>query len=205
MIFQRGLYAITPESLCDKALLNACAQALKGGAVCLQYRAKFKNNAQRTHEASEIQALCRSANARFVVNDDLALAKALGCGLHVGEHDCGIHEARAVLGTGAFIGASCYDSLTLAEHAAASGASYLAFGAFYPSSTKTDARQASLALLTQARAFGLPLVAIGGITLDNAADVIEAGADFIAVVNALFERPHKVLQQAEAFSACFTR
>ena len=201
----RGLYAVTPESLCDDALILACKQALAGGAVCLQYRAKSKPAAQRKYEASQLKALCHAANAEFIVNDDLALAVELGCGLHIGEHDCKVHEARAALGAQAVIGASCYDSLTLARKASSDGASYLAFGAFYPSATKTNTRRAYPTLLTQAREFALPIVAIGGITVHNAVELIETGADLIAVVNALFEHPDQVYQQAKAFSACFNR
>lgn len=184
-------------------LTLACTQALAGGAVCLQYRAKFKSAAQRFHEATSLKTLCDASKARFIVNDDLALAIRLDCGLHAGENDCGIKEARAALGADAYIGASCYDSLTRAKQAAEEGASYLAFGAFYPSTTKINTRRVSLDLLSQVRTFRLPVVAIGGITLQNAAAVIQAGADYIAVVNALFEDSQKVLQQAEAFSAFF--
>lgn len=204
MFGKRGLYAITPELFDDAALFQACRQVLAGGAVCLQYRAKQKPASQREREARLLQRLCHNAGAEFIVNDDLSLAAELGCGLHVGEGDCSVADARKTLGAEAIIGASCYDSLTRAKQAAADGASYLAFGAFYPSTTKRNTRQASLDLLAQARAFGLPLVAIGGITVNRALTLIDAGADYLAVVSALFERPDLVRQQAEAFSACFS-
>ena len=198
-----GLYAITPEHLSDAALISACAEVIAGGAVCLQYRAKEKPQAQREREAAALQVLCAQAEAEFIINDDLALALKLRCGVHLGEHDGSVKTAREALGPKAFIGVSCYDSFALAKHAAANGASYLAFGAFYPSSTKSKTRKASLDLLRQAAVFALPRVAIGGITPENAAPVIAAGADYLAVVNALFEHPEQVRSQAERFSACF--
>ncbi len=199
-----GLYAITPEQLSDAALFEACEQALAGGAVYLQYRAKQKPASQREREAKQLQQLCKVTGAQFIVNDDMLLAAKLGCGLHVGEGDCSVADARKALGAAAIIGASCYDSLARAEQASADGASYLAFGAFYESTTKRNTRQASFELLAQARAFGLPLVAIGGITVAKATALINAGADYLAVVSALFERTESVRQQAEAFSACFS-
>jgi len=181
----RGLYAISDGPRAD--LLDACTAALDGGATLLQYRDKTADPARRLREARALQALCAARGARLIVNDDVELAATVGAaGVHLGEDDDALAEARARLGADAIVGASCYDSLERARQMAAAGADYLAFGAFFPSPTKPRARRATTDLLRDARAFGKPLVAIGGITADNAAALIEAGADCVAVISALF-------------------
>lgn len=181
----RGLYAITDGPRAD--LLDACAAALDGGARVLQYRDKSRDTARRLHEAGALQALCAAHGVPLIVNDDVTLAAAVGAaGVHLGADDAAIFDARARLGDGALIGASCYDSLERARLAAAAGADYLAFGAFHPSPTKPQARRATPELLRDARALGKPLTAIGGITADNAPALIDAGADCVAVISALF-------------------
>jgi thiamine-phosphate pyrophosphorylase len=181
----RGLYAITDGPRAD--LIDACAAALQGGAALLQYRDKSTDAPRRLHEARALQALCARHRVPLIVNDDIGLALAAGAaGVHLGEHDATPAEARARLGADAIIGVSCYDSLERASAFATTGVDYLAFGAFFASSTKPAARHAKPALLRQARAFGLPLVAIGGIDADTARGVIDAGADAVAVVSALF-------------------
>jgi thiamine-phosphate pyrophosphorylase len=180
----RGLYAISNGPRAD--LLAACAAALRGGAVLLQYRDKTGDRVRRAAEARALAALCREFGVPLVVNDDVALAADVGAGVHLGEHDADIATARQRLGAAAIIGASCYDSLERARDAAAAGADYLAFGAFQPSPTKPHARRATPELLRAARTLGRPLVAIGGITVDNAAAVIAAGADLVAVVSGVF-------------------
>lgn len=181
----RGLYAITDGPRAD--LLDACAAALEGGAALLQYRDKGRDASRRLHEASALQALCTQHGVPLVINDDIELAHAVGAaGVHLGENDATPAEARARLGAGAIIGVSCYDSLERARAFAGAGVDYLAFGAFFPSSTKPAARRATPRLLHEAKAFGLPLVAIGGIDADNARGLVEAGADAVAVVSALF-------------------
>jgi thiamine-phosphate pyrophosphorylase len=184
-----GLYAVTPERLAEEALLARAGQALAGGARVLQFRDKSADRAQRTRLALALAALCKSHDALFIVNDDVQLALACGAhGVHLGRDDDGIAHARAMLGPRAVIGASCYDELSRAQQAAQAGADYLAFGSFFPSRVKPGAVRAPLALLQAARRrFRLPLVAIGGITPDNASQVIGAGADAIAVVSALFD------------------
>lgn len=186
----RGLYAITSATICvtSAALLRAVTAALRGGAVLIQYRDKHANTIDHRSKALRLQALCREAGVPLVINDgpaSLVEAEALD-GLHLGATDDAVDAVRRRLPQ-AVIGATCGQSLPLARQAVASGASYLAFGAFYPSSTKPQAQLASLALLQQARqAFSLPICAIGGITPANAAPLIAAGADYIAAVEGVF-------------------
>jgi len=181
----RGLYAISDGPRDD--LLEACTAALEGGARILQYRDKTRDASRRLDEARALQSLCARFGVPLIVNDDVELAAAVGAtGVHLGEDDGDLASARARLGANAIIGVSCYDSLDRARHFAAAGADYFAFGAFFPSPTKPHARRATLELLREARALGKPLVAIGGIGVDNAASLIAAGADSVAVISALF-------------------
>lgn len=153
----------------------------------LQYRDKTQDAARRSREACALSGLCSEFKVPLIINDDVELAHASGAaGVHLGEDDGEIAAARAVLGTHAIIGISCYDSLQRARDAAAAGADYLAFGAFFPSTTKPGARHAKPGLLRDAREFGLPLVAIGGITPENGGSLVGAGADFLAVVSGVF-------------------
>jgi thiamine-phosphate pyrophosphorylase len=185
----RGLYAITDGPRAD--LVDACAAAIEGGAVMLQYRDKTSDRARRRDEAAQLSALCMRHGVPLIVNDDVELAAQVGsAGVHLGEDDVDIAAARDRLGRGAFIGVSCYDSLERARNLAAAGADYLAFGAFFPSPTKPQARRATPDLLRAAGAFGKPLVAIGGITPDNASPLIAAGADFIAAISGVFGQPN---------------
>jgi thiamine-phosphate pyrophosphorylase len=197
-----GLYAVTPEHLGEERLLLRAEQALAGGARVLQYRDKGTDTALRMRRARTLAALCRDHGALFIVNDDvgLALASAAG-GVHLGRDDVSVTQARAALGPQAVIGASCYDDLSRAERSVQAGADYLAFGSFFPSTVKPAAVRAPLALLQEARRrFALPLVAIGGITPHNAGQVIQAGADAVAVVTALFDAP-----DTRSAALCFTR
>lgn len=183
-----GLYAITNGPRPD--LIPAAAAALRGGAVLLQYRDKTADAPRRREEAAALQALCAAHGALFVVNDDVALAQACGArAVHLGEDDGDIAAARALLGGEAVIGVSCYDELDRARRLAAAGADYLAFGAFFPSSTKPQARRANPDLLRDSASLGLPRVAIGGIRPDNAPPLIAAGADYLAVISDVFEAP----------------
>lgn len=180
-----GLYAITDGPRAD--LRDAAAAALDGGAALLQYRDKTADAPRRLREAQALAQLCADRGVPLIVNDDIELAAAVGAaGVHLGERDSDIAAARARLGADAIVGVSCYDSAPRARQLAAAGADYLAFGAFFPSSTKPAARRAAPALLREARALGLPLVAIGGITPDNGGTLIEAGADYLAVIAAVF-------------------
>lgn len=182
------MYAITDGPRDD--LLAAARAALQGGAALLQYRDKTHDAGRRLREARALAALCAEFGVPLVVNDDVQLALTSGAsGVHLGADDGSIADARGLLGDAAIIGASCHDSLQRAAEAAAAGASYLAFGAFFPSSTKPGARHATPTLLRKARSFGLPRVAIGGITPDNGGPLIAAGADFLAVVSGVFASP----------------
>lgn len=185
----RGLYAITaPELTPGEELLAACAQALAGGARLLQYRDKQASAALRLARAQQLRELTHAHNALFLINDDPALALACQAdGVHLGQGDTPLSEAREMLGAEAIIGITCHASLALAEQAMAAGADYVAFGRFFHSHTKPGAPAATLEMLQQARsAIALPRVAIGGVNADNAPALINAGADMLAVVHALF-------------------
>ncbi|HEY7759726.1 MAG TPA: thiamine phosphate synthase [Burkholderiales bacterium] len=199
-----GLYAVTPDTLDDAWLAERVEQALRGGARAVQYRGKHADAQVRRRQAQRLLHACRAHGALFVVNDDVDLALQLGAdGVHLGRDDVAVAVARARVGRGALIGASCYDDLAHAERAVQAGADYLAFGSFFPSTVKPDAVRPSLELLRQARRrWRLPLVAIGGIDRDNAARVIEAGADAVAVITALFSVPD-TFAAACAFSRLF--
>jgi len=199
-----GLYAVTPDALDDAWLAERVEQALRGGARAVQYRSKHADAQLRRRQAQRLQRACRATGALFIVNDDVDLALQLQAdGVHLGRDDLSVTAARARLGRAALIGASCYDDLARAERAVQAGADYLAFGSFFPSPVKPHAVRASLELLRQARRrWHLPLVAIGGIDPDNAVRVIEAGADAVAVITALFGAPD-TFAAARAFSRLF--
>ncbi|WP_434631499.1 thiamine phosphate synthase [Chromobacterium sp. CV08] len=183
-----GLYAVTPDGVDDARLFSLAAAALEGGARALQYRDKSGDAERRLRQAVELRRLCRLSGALFIVNDDVGLAARIGAdGVHLGRDDGGIAAARGRLGADAIVGASCYDSIALARAALAAGASYVAFGAVFPSRTKPDAVAAPLSLFAEAAALGANAVAIGGITADNAGQVIAAGADAVAVVGGVFD------------------
>ncbi|KGD60802.1 thiamine-phosphate diphosphorylase [Alcanivorax jadensis T9] len=203
-----GLYAITdPALIRDRQLLPAAEAALRGGARLLQYRDKTATPAQRRHRAAQLQALCRQHDALFLVNDDPALAADIDAdGVHIGQSDGGIARARRLLGPGKIIGVTCHSDLALAEQAAAAGADYVAFGRFFPSRTKPLAPPADPVILDQARQqLTIPLVAIGGINSDNGGQLLERGADALAVIHALFSAPapDQVERAAQQLSALF--
>ncbi|WP_445620356.1 thiamine phosphate synthase [Kushneria sp. Sum13] len=184
----RGLYALTDAQLMpdDATLIDRCEAALSAGIALLQYRDKSGDEGQRERQGRALKALCDHYDTPLIINDDAALAWRLGVGLHLGRSDGSIARARKALGPEAIIGATCQGSLEFAEQAAREGASYLAFGRFYPSRTKPDAPPADLSVLAQAARFELPLVAIGGIDGDNIEATIDAGADLIALVHGIF-------------------
>ena len=183
----RGLYALTP-GLDDTALLLVkVAAALEGGATAIQYRNKDATATLRQTQALALSRLHAARGALFIVNDDPVLAASVGAdGVHLGEDDASIISARELLGPDRIIGVSCYDDFERAHAAVEAGADYVAFGSFFPSSTKPAARRADLGLLQRARSLGVPVVAIGGIDADNARMLIDAGADAVAVINAVF-------------------
>lgn len=199
----RGLYAITPDTDDTPALLHAVEAVLSGGARVLQYRNKSAAAHVRATQARALHARCRAHGVPLVVNDDVALALAIGAeGVHLGADDGDLRAARLALGPTAILGASCYDDLDRARAAVAAGADYIAFGACFPSGTKPLARRADAALFAAARDLGRPRVAIGGITPDNAATLVAAGADLLAVIGALFDAPDPAAQ-ARRFAALY--
>ena len=201
-MIRRGLYAITPEGLGSEALVAAVRAALTGGAVTLQYRGKSADAATRREQAIALLALARTCRVPLIVNDEIDLALQIDAdGVHLGSEDGDLAAARGRL-PGKLLGASCYASLERARQAVAAGADYVAFGSVFPSPTKPGAARAPLSLFREARALGVPLVAIGGITSANAAELVRAGADWVAVISDLFGAPD-VRSRAAEFARLF--
>jgi thiamine-phosphate pyrophosphorylase len=199
----RGLYAITPD-LDDTAHLCTLIEAsLDGGAAHVQYRNKNPDAEFRATQAGQLLALCRRHGVPLIINDHADLCLALGAdGVHLGRDDGDIASVRAMLGD-KLLGVSCYASFEQAQSAQAQGADYVAFGSCFGSNTKPDAVRAPLTLFTRAtRELTVPVVAIGGITADNARLALDAGADCIAVIDALFGAAN-VQQAATRFSTLF--
>lgn len=201
-----GLYALTPDHSDTGEMIECVAAALEGGATAVQYRNKTAAPKLRLQQARALRSLCVGRGATFIINDDIDLARSVNAdGVHLGRGDATIALARARLGTTSLIGASCYDSLDRAEAAVAAGADYIAFGSFFPSDTKPDAVRAELPLLSTAKErWTVPVVAIGGITPGNAVALIDAGADAVAVISALFDAGD-VAAAARSFVALFNK
>ena len=201
-----GLYAITPDDSDLRALDEKVRKVLAGGAGAVQYRNKSADRALRSAQARSLLALCRESGIPLIINDDLELALDIGAdGVHLGRDDGDLARARSAIGPERILGASCYNRLGLAERSVEAGADYVAFGSVFDSPTKPAAVHASLALFAEARAkLSLPLVAIGGITLDNARQVVEAGASAIAVISSLFEAAD-IEARARQFASLFSR
>ena len=201
----RGLYAITDEKLIAPSVFAATVeQALKGGAAIVQYRDKSGDDAKRMQQASELRALCDQYNAPLIINDDIALAQAVSAdGVHLGEDDDSIAQARDLLGGESIIGISCYNDLQRAIDAQSAGADYVAFGAMFSSTTKPNARSASYELIRTAKTqLDIPICAIGGIDGHNVAGVIVSGADMTALINGLFA-VDDITQTAEHIAGLF--
>lgn len=198
------LYAITDSQLLSgDTLFTAVTAALKGGCKLVQYRDKSSDRSRRLHEAKTLRALCVQHQAQLIINDDVELAQQSGAhGVHVGQDDTSAIAARLILGSSAIIGVTCHDSLALAQQAIKDSANYIAFGRFFPSSTKPDARPAPISLISEARSkFGnTPIVVIGGITLGNGKQLLDAGADMLAVCHSLFAA-EDITAQAKKFIA----
>jgi thiamine-phosphate pyrophosphorylase len=189
---RRGVYPITDcVNLPFNAVLEKCRLILACGVSALQYRDKESTAEVRGERALALQSLCRGFNTPLIINDDVNLAASLAAdGVHLGADDPACRSARALLGPRALIGVSCYGSLAAAREAVADGADYVAFGAFFATATKAPRARPEMEILRQARAgLGFPIVAIGGITPDNAGALLAAGADLLAVVGALFSAP----------------
>ena len=194
--FPRGLYGITPEWDDTERLTTAVTAAAKSGMTALQWRRKTATGADRTRQADALARLCRTLGVVFIVNDDIRLALDIDAdGLHLGRDDGSLEQARAQLGKHKLIGSSCYNELELARLALQEDVDYIAFGAVYPSTVKPEAVAATLDVISAGRALTdqfikngrrPAVVAIGGITPDNAAPVIDAGADSVALISGLF-------------------
>ena len=200
-----GLYALTPDLADTAALAERTGLALSGGASAIQYRNKAASGELKLQQAVALRALCSARGALFIVNDDVELAHAVGAdGVHLGRDDASIAAARARGGAAASIGVSCDDEFERAQAAIAAGADYIAFGSFYPSRVKPAAARPPLPLITEAKARWphIGVVAIGGITAANAAPLIAAGADAVAVISALYDAPDIALAARELL-ACF--
>ena len=199
-----GLYAVTPDTVNTPDLLAKVAAALSGGARLLQYRNKSANAVLRLTQGRALLALCGEYQVPLIINDHLELALALDAqGLHLGGEDGSATEARERLGPDKILGVSCYGRIESALAAAGAGATYVAFGGFFPSKVKPGAARTPVELLSDAkRELNLPVVAIGGITLDNAPALLAAGADSVAVISALFEAPD-IRRTARRFKKLF--
>jgi thiamine-phosphate pyrophosphorylase len=184
----RGLYLVTPNWDDTNKMLDITAAALDAGAAMVQYRHKDASDELRREQGAALLALCRRYHRPFIVNDHLALAVTLGAdGLHVGGTDMSVAAARAALGPDKIVGASCYGDLQLAHAAWRAGASYVAFGGFYPSTVKRYSFTTAPAIVAEARAqIDLPVVVIGGMTPENAAPLVELGADMVAAITSVY-------------------
>jgi thiamine-phosphate pyrophosphorylase len=198
-----GLYAVTPDISDTNELLRNVRLALHGGARVLQYRNKTADATLKLAQARALLQLAREFNTTFIVNDNAQLAAQVDAdGVHLGGEDGSVAAARTLLGS-KIIGVSCYNRLSLAQEAIRQGADYVAFGAFFPSGVKPEAVKADVAMLQTARKeLSVPIVAIGGITQQNAATLIEAGADAVAVITALWNAPD-IEASAREFSILF--
>jgi thiamine-phosphate pyrophosphorylase len=204
-MMSRGLYAITDPILTPPDLIvGKVEESLLGGACMVQYRAKDADPMRRRQQAAALLELCNRYSVPLIINDDVALASAIGAqGVHLGRDDMDIGEARASLGPTAIIGASCYDDLARAVRAQRQGADYVAFGSMFASTTKPAAPTASTQILQYAQArLSVAVCAIGGITVDNAKTLVDAGADLLAVISGLFAQPNP-REAAQAFAALF--
>ena len=184
-----GLYVLTDAALLPgERLLSGVDAAIRGGATLVQYRDKSSDHARREREARALLEMCRKHEVLFIINDDVALARRIAAdGVHLGRDDGPLAQARVQLGPHAVIGVSCYDSLQRAADAAQAGADYVAFGSFFASPSKPDAVPAPVGLLeTARRQLNIPVCAIGGITPANAAALLHAGADMLAVISGVF-------------------
>jgi thiamine-phosphate pyrophosphorylase len=191
----RGLYAITPDIADTAELARRVEQALKAGVALLQYRNKAISKDKRLLQARELAPLARGYGVPFIVNDDVDIALAVGAnGAHLGKDDGDIAAARAQL-SGRIVGTSCYADLEKAKAAVRAGADYVAFGSVFPSPTKPQAVRAPLSLF--GHDLGVPLCAIGGITIEKAPQLVAAGASLLAVISDLFEAPDIAARAAQ--------
>jgi thiamine-phosphate pyrophosphorylase len=202
----RGLYAVTPDEVDTARLCAKVGAAIDGGATAVQYRNKAAADALRYEQALALARLCRRRGALFVVNDYATLAaEADADGVHIGEDDGAIDRARSRMRPGRIVGATCNDDLGRAQSLARAGADYVAFGSFFPSVVKPDARRADVALIRAAKSLGVPVVAIGGITSANAPMLVDAGVDAVAVISDVFAHDDlaDITNASKRIAACF--
>ena len=188
-IFETGIYAITPDTDDLSLLVRQVEGAIKGGVRLFQYRNKVSSPSKKISVAKRLKQVIHAAGGSLIINDDPYLAKTVdACGVHIGRHDQEFGRAREILGPEKIIGVSCYDDISLAVRMQSEGANYVAFGAFFPSSTKSSATPAALDVLRQLSASGItiPVVAIGGINLNNAQELLNYGLCTLAIINSLF-------------------
>jgi len=198
----QGLYLLTPDIIDTDALLSRVAPLLPF-TTWLQYRNKSAPRARQREHLLALQPLCAQAGVPLLVNDDWTLAAELTLsGAHLGVEDGDLSKARAALGPEALLGATCHHAIERAHAAVQAGASYVAFGAFFPSPTKPEARRADPQVLRDAAMLKVPRVAIGGITVDNGRALVEAGADLLAVISGVFDAPDPI-GAAQAYLRCF--
>ncbi len=200
-----GLYAITDNTLIKtKQFIDTVEQAIIGGVKIIQYRDKSKDNKRRFKQAQALRHLCQQYKIPLIINDDVTLAQQVNAdGVHIGKEDADLSTARAVLGDEAIIGVSCYNQLSLAHQAINASANYVAFGRFFNSRIKPQAVSCSVEVLREAhKTLNAPIVAIGGITPDNGAELIGAGADCLAVIQGLFGQTD-VITAAQRYTQLF--
>lgn len=201
-----GLYVITDSKLlAAENLIAHVEEAILGGARVVQYRDKSDDHALRLKQALDLQSLCQNHQIPLIINDDIALAKRVGAaGVHLGKHDQALELARFSLGPSAIIGISCYNDLKLAEQAQMAGADYIALGSFFPSPTKPNAVRAEPSTLRNLRrSISVPICAIGGITPENGGELVQSGADMLAVISGVFAA-NSIHHAAQNYSQLFT-
>ena len=200
----KGLYLVTPDWDDTGHLLAVTKAALEGGVALLQYRHKTAEPALRREQATALLALCRQFDCPFIINDHVELALDIGAdGVHVGGTDAAVSAVRAQIGADRILGASCYGDLELAKAAHAAGASYVAYGGFYPSKVKKYPVTTAIEILMQSRnAVPLPSVVIGGMTPENAVPLVAAGADMVAAISSVY-LAKDAKRAAQAFAALF--
>jgi thiamine-phosphate pyrophosphorylase len=201
----KGLYIVTPDWDDTQQLLEITEMALKGGAALVQYRHKTADAALRFEQAECLLALCHSYQRPLIINDYVELCLQLDAdGVHVGGTDAAVADVRQAIGPGKILGASCYGDVQLARAAYQAGASYIAFGGFYPSRVKKYPVTTSQDIIAQAKAdIGLPVIVIGGMTVDNAAPLVAAGADMVAAISSVYQAADPQ-SAARKFAALFT-
>jgi len=185
---KNGVYWLTPSGISDtRKLVSLAGEVLNGGVCMVQYREKSLTNKKRYDQALQLKKICAAYNVPFIVNDCLELAQSINAdGVHIGKEDSSLELARSALGEKKIIGVSCYNDLDKAKKIVRNGADYIALGRFHPSKTKPNAPTCSLEILKNAaNKISIPIIAIGGINLDNAPNLIRHGATHIAIIDAI--------------------